>query len=149
MSFQSVTLGGNLTRDPEMKYAGEKAVTRFSIAINKRTRDGEKTLFIDCEAWEKEAENVAEYKRKGDYVVVMGEIDIDEWEDKDTGKPRRKYYIKARRVAFEGTRRDERDDRDERPRRRDDRDERPRRRDDRDDDRRREEDAKRYDDLPF
>lgn len=149
MSFQIYTAGGNLTADPKMTYVGETPKTSFSIAVNKRTREGEKTLFIDVECWDKLADSVAEHKRKGEYVVIIGEWDMDEWEDKETGKPRRKYFVRARDVRFEGPRSDRGRDRDDdRPRRSRD-DDRPRRRDDRDDERRRRDDDERYGDLPF
>lgn len=159
MSFQTFVCGGNLTADPEMKYVRETPKTSFSIAVNKRTRDGEKTLYIDVETWDKLAESVAEHKRKGDYVVVIGEWDMDEWDDQESGKKRRKWFVRGRDVRFEGPKSGGRDDRDDdRPRRSSRDDDRPRRSRDRDDDRPRrgrddDEDRgardKRYDDLPF
>lgn len=146
MSFQQYVAGGNLTDDPEMKYVKETPKTSFSIAINERRGQNEETIFVDVECWDKTAENVAEYKRKGDYVVIIGRWKMDQWEDRETGQKRKKWYVRADQVRFEGQK-GERDD-DRGSRRRDQDDERPRR--SRDDERDTERSSRgRYDDLPF
>lgn len=102
---------GNLTDDPEMRYTdGGKAVVSFSIAINNgRDKDGEERppTYIDVQAWEKLAENCAEYLRKGKKVAVVGPITIDKWTDAE-GTKRVKYRIRALNVEFLSPR--ERDD---------------------------------------
>lgn len=161
MSFQTWIGMGNLTSDPEMKYVGQTPKTIFSIAINEKRGEKEETIFVDVECWDKVAESVAEYKRKGDQVLVQGRWKMDEWEDQD-GKKKRKWYVRADQVRFVGAPRDNDDrgsrrsrDDDDRPRRsRDDRDDRPRRRDDRDEEPRRgsardDNERERYSDLPF
>ena len=61
-------LMGRLTRDPELKYTtGGKAYANFTLAVQK-TRD--EAEFIDCIAWEKTAENIAEYFRKGNRIFL-------------------------------------------------------------------------------
>lgn len=147
MSFQTWVGLGNLTSDPEMKYVKETPKTSFSIAINEKRGDKEETLFVDVECWDKLAEIVAEYKRKGDPVLVQGRWKMDEYEDRDNNR-RRKWYVRADTVRFVsgGERRDRDDERGSRRRTRDD--DRPRR-DDRDDEDRRSRDKDRYADLPF
>lgn len=131
---------GNLTDDPEMRYAPSGSpVTSFAIAINNgRDKDGEDRppTYIDVVAWDKLAENVAEYTRKGSKVYVEGPIQVDKWNDKESGAPRKRFLIRAFVVEFL-TPRSQREDDDDRPRR--SRDERPTRRAPRDD----------LDDLPF
>jgi single-strand DNA-binding protein len=109
---------GNLTDDPEMRYTeGGKAVTSFSVAINNgRDQDGNERppTYVDVVAWEKLAENCAEYLRKGKKVAVEGPITIDKYEDRE-GVKRVKYRIRALNVEFLSPR--EKDD-DEAPRRR-------------------------------
>lgn len=145
MSFIEVQAGGRLTSDPEMKQVGDTWKTSFSIAHNKRWKDKEKTIYLDVEVWGPQAENVAEHKRKGDFVAVIGDLDMDEWEERDSGKKRRKLFLHARYVDF-GGKRETRDDEDDRPRRRSrDTDTRSRNDDRRDRDR----DRERYNDLPF
>lgn len=141
---------GNLTDDPEMRYTPQGTpVTSFSIAINNgRDRDGNdrEPTYVDITAWEKTAENVAEYCRKGNKVAIEGALQVDKWKDQETGQNRKKYLIRAFSVEFltprerddDGPRRSSRDD--DRPRRSSSRDDdRPRRREPRDD----------LDDLPF
>lgn len=61
-------LMGRLTRDPELKYTSNgKAYTTFTLAVQKTKDEAE---FIDCVAWEKTAENIAEYFRKGNSLSV-------------------------------------------------------------------------------
>lgn len=68
------TIMGRLTRDPELKYtSGGKAFTRISVAV-KRPYTADKTDFIDVTFWEKRAEAVAEYFRKGHRILVQGFI---------------------------------------------------------------------------
>jgi single-strand DNA-binding protein len=109
---------GNLTADPEVRYTESgKAVTNFSIAINNgRSRDGEELppTYIDVVAWEKLAELVGEYLRKGKKVFVSGPIQIDKYE-KD-GQTIRRWKIRARDVEFLSPRSEEsKPERDEEP----------------------------------
>jgi len=122
---------GNLTDDPEMRYTPQGTpVTSFSIAINNgRDRDGNdrEPTYVDITAWEKTAENVAEYCRKGNKVAIEGALQIDKWTDQESGQKRKKYLIRAFSVEFLTPR--SRDDED-RPPRRDRDDDRPARRND-------------------
>ena len=86
-----VIVSGNLTRDPEMRYTPTgKAVTEFSIALNEGSGEKRTTEYIDCVAWEKQAELVAEYCRKGRKVLVTGSYTTDSWNDKKTNEKRKK-----------------------------------------------------------
>ncbi len=56
-SFNRITLVGNLTRDPEIRYVGSgAAVAKFSLAINTRSKQQEETMYVDIVAWDKLAE---------------------------------------------------------------------------------------------
>jgi len=127
-----------------MRYTPQgTAVTSFSIAINNgRDREGNdrEPTYVDITAWEKTAENVAEYCRKGNKVAIEGALQIDKWKDQETGANRKKYLIRAFSVEFLTPRSKSDDDDDRRPARRPSRDDdRPARRAPRDD----------LDDLPF
>ena len=96
-----VIASGNLTRDPEMRYTSTgKAVASFSIAINEGSGERRTTEFMDCQVWEKQAELVAEYCRKGRKVLITGSYATDSWDDKKTGEKRKKAIIKCRHVEF-------------------------------------------------
>lgn len=73
---------GNLTKDPELKYSEQgKAYTKFTVAVARRFNRNE-TDFFHCTAFGKQAENVAEYCRKGSKVGVTGQVNIDRKDDK-------------------------------------------------------------------
>ena len=73
-----VFLSGRLARDPEIRYTNsKKAVTSFSVAV----QDGkDKAIFVNCVAWEKTAEIVDQYFKKGDGITVFGKISIRQYE---------------------------------------------------------------------
>ena len=92
---------GNLTRDPELRYTKEgKPVVSFAIAINEGSGEKRSTEFVDCQAWDKLAETVAEYCRRGRKVLITGRYSTDEWIDKTTNQKRRKTIINCRNVEF-------------------------------------------------
>jgi len=91
-SYNRVILLGRLTRDPELRYtAGGLAVTKFSIAVDRRFKNqqGERvTDFFDCTAWRQKAEFVANYVGRGRLVAVEGTIEINEATGQDGIKKR-------------------------------------------------------------
>ena len=82
-----VTIVGNLTDEPELRYTpAGAAVATFNVAVNRRTRDesgqwkdGE-TSFFRCNVWRQQAENVAESLNKGTRVIVIGRLRQRSWE---------------------------------------------------------------------
>ena len=85
---------------------GETSVARFSIASNRkhRGRDGETredVTYVDCEAWGRTAELVAQYLSKGSGALVEGRLKLDRWDDKD-GNKRSQLRVVAERVQFIG-----------------------------------------------
>jgi single-strand DNA-binding protein len=86
-SFNRITLVGNLTRDPEIRYVGSgAAVTKFSLAINTRSKQQEETMYVDVVAWDKLAETCNTYLKKGMSVLVEGRLSIRSYETKDGEK---------------------------------------------------------------
>lgn len=86
----STTLVGNLTRDPELKILNNgTSLVKFSLAVNHRWRNNqtndwdEKVSFFDCVAWGKLADNIADTFAKGKRAIVMGRLDLQQWEDDD------------------------------------------------------------------
>ncbi len=112
-NLNKVMIIGRLTKDPELRFTPQgTAVTDVSIAINRVSRnpDGtsrEETTFVDVTVWGKQAENTAEYVKKGREVYIEGRLSLDRWEDKQTGQKRSKLKVVAERVQFLGGRRDE------------------------------------------
>jgi single-strand DNA-binding protein len=101
----TVTIVGNLTRDPELRFtATGQANASFGIAVNRRWENRqtheweEATSFFDVVTWTGLAENVAQCLRKGDRVVVEGRLDQRSWENQE-GEKRSKVEITANEVA--------------------------------------------------
>ena len=97
--FNKVVLMGNLTRDPETRTTpGGQSVTSFSLAVNRSWRgaDGqqqESVSYIDCTAWGKAGEIIAQYMGKGRALLVSGRLDQRSWDDKDSGQKRSKVEV--------------------------------------------------------
>lgn len=101
-----VVIAGNLTRDPEMRYTPQgTAVCNIGLANSQRwnDRDGnkqERRLFIRVTAWDKQAESAGLYLKKGDPVLVEGELSMEEWDDPKSGEKRSQIVVRASRVQF-------------------------------------------------
>ena len=82
--MNKVFLIGNLTRDPELsETANGGTICRFGIAVNRRSPSGEQTDFYNLTAFSKLAETIAKYKKKGDKVAVVGDIQLRQYEGND------------------------------------------------------------------
>ena len=105
VAINRVLLGGNLTRDPQVRFlANEQAVANFGLAINRRFKgsDGQmkdEVTFVDVEAWGRTAELVGQYLTKGRACFVEGRLKLDSWDDKD-GQKRQKLKVVADSVQF-------------------------------------------------
>lgn len=105
VAINRVLLGGNLTRDPQVRFlANEQAVANFGLAINRRFKgsDGQmkdEVTFVDIEAWGRTAELVGQYLTKGRACFVEGRLKLDSWDDKD-GQKRQKLKVVADSVQF-------------------------------------------------
>ena len=106
--FNKVLLMGNLTRDPETRTTPNgQTVTNFSLAVNRTWKgaDGqqnEDVNYIDCVAWGKPGEIIAQYLGKGRAVLVSGRLDQRSWEDKETGGKRSKIEVVVEDFNFVG-----------------------------------------------
>ena len=80
-----VIMMGRLTRDPEIRYAKELPVAKYSIAVDRRfKRDGQPTAdFFDCTSFGKQAEFVEKYLHKGSKIVVTGNLQNDNYQNRD------------------------------------------------------------------
>lgn len=84
--INNVVLVGRLTKDPELKYTqGGVAVTRFTLATNRpfKTNGEQEADFINCVAWRKTAENMANFLKKGSLTGIEGRIQTSNFEGKD------------------------------------------------------------------
>lgn len=85
--INTVVLVGRLTKDPELKYTqGGIAVTRFTLAVNRpfSNQQGQREAdFVNCVTWRKQAENTANFLRKGSLAGIEGRIQTSNFEGKD------------------------------------------------------------------
>lgn len=101
--MNQVVLIGNLGGDPELRYTqSKKAVANFTMAT--KNFDGS-TEWHRIITWNKQAENVNQYLRKGSKVAISGEIHTREWKDKD-GNKRYTTEVTAMRIEFLDNRKD-------------------------------------------
>ncbi|MBX3062922.1 MAG: single-stranded DNA-binding protein [Anaerolineae bacterium] len=104
MTFQQVTIVGNVGRDPEMNYTPQGiAVTKFTVAVNKVTGKGEtrkeKTTWFRVSVWRDRAEVAAQYIKKGMKILVIGEVDVNAYTDKN-GQPQATLELTANDFKF-------------------------------------------------
>lgn len=98
--MNSVALTGRLTFDPELrKTPQQQSVVTFTIAVDRRPGTKQSADFITVEAWNKTAEFVCNYFKKGDGIEVTGSIATNQYKDKD-GRNVFKTYVLANAVSF-------------------------------------------------
>ena len=105
MPDNSITLVGNITDDPELRFTPSgRPVANFTVAVNRRwkNQDGqwEDKLdgFFRCNVWADQAENAAESLQKGTRVLVTGRLQQRQWEDND-GNKRSAFEIQVDEVG--------------------------------------------------
>lgn len=104
--FNKVILMGNLTRDPEVRTTPNgQSVANFSLAVNRSWKgaDGnqqEAVSYIDCVAWGRIGEVIAQYMQKGRPILVSGRLDQRGWEQE--GQKRSKVEVVVEDFNFVG-----------------------------------------------
>lgn len=107
-NLNKVLLIGTLTRDPEIKYTPKgTAIADIGLAINRNytTDSGEKreeVTFVDVTLWGRVAEIVGEYCKKGRPLFVEGRLQLDTWDDKQTGQKRSKLKVVGDNIQLLG-----------------------------------------------
>jgi single-strand DNA-binding protein len=100
-SVNKVILIGNLGKDPEIKYTPSgTAVAKFSLATNERYKDKsgnwqDRTEWHNIVAWQRLAEIVGEYVKKGSKIYIEGRLQTSSWDDKESGQKRYKTEVIA------------------------------------------------------
>ena len=99
MPDNSITVVGNVTQDPELKFTNSgMAQVKLSIAVNRKVKEVETTSFFNIVAWGSLAENVANSLHKGNRVIVAGRLEQRTWET-DKGEKRNTVEIIADEIA--------------------------------------------------
>ena len=100
--LNNIVLLGRLTRDPELRSVSSgNPVCNFTLAVDRdRSADGEKVCdFIDCVAWNRTAEFVNKYFKKGSMLAVTGRLQQRKWTDKD-GNTHNNHEVAVDTVYF-------------------------------------------------
>jgi single-strand DNA-binding protein len=109
-SFNKVILLGNLTRDPEVRYTPKgSAVCDLGLAVNRQyTLDSgekrEEVTYVDVVLWARLAEIAGEYLKKGRPVFIEGRLQLDTWDDKQSGQKRSKLRVIGETMQLLGSR---------------------------------------------
>ena len=109
-NLNKVLLLGNVTRDPEVRYTPKgSAVCDLGVAVNRTytTDSGEKleeVTFVDVTLWGRTAEVASEYLKKGRPVFIEGRLQMDTWDDKQTGQKRTRLRVVADNMQLLGGR---------------------------------------------
>ena len=105
-SYNKVMLMGNLTRDPEVRYTPKgSAVADLGLAINRvytteNNERREEVTYVDVVLWSRLAELAGQYLSKGRAVFIEGRLQMDTWEDKQTGQKRSKIRVVGETMQF-------------------------------------------------
>ena len=104
-NFNKVILAGNLTRDPELRYTPKGlAIAKLGLAVNRRwTNEAgeqkEDVLFVDVDAFGKQAETIGQYLRKGRPILIEGRLRLDTWDDKQSGQKKSKLGVVLEKIG--------------------------------------------------
>lgn len=110
MSYNNITITGNIGRDGELKYTPQGvALCEFSVAVGKVSGKGEQrtetTTWFKCTLWRERAEALAPYLKKGTKVLVAGELSASAYMNKED-KPVASLEINVREIDLLGSRQD-------------------------------------------
>lgn len=106
MSIVHITTEGNIVNDPELSYTSSGVpVANFRLAVNRREWDKNARQWVDgsptylrCTVWKAMAENVENSLRKGDSVLVVGDLKQRDWEDRE-GNRRMSYDLEVKNIG--------------------------------------------------
>jgi single-strand DNA-binding protein len=104
-SLNRVILTGHLGKDPETTPAGDTTVTKFSLGVNDRWKNGagekqERTNWVNVTTFNGAGDPLTQYLKSGSHVLVEGSIRTSEWTDKESGQKRWGFEIIASQVIF-------------------------------------------------
>ena len=95
-NYNRIILVGNLVRDPEIRYVQSGSpVTKFTIAVNRRTKQDDSVDYIDVVAWDKLAETSNTYLRKGAPILVEGRLKQEIGQHR---RPQKSYVLIFQRI---------------------------------------------------
>ncbi len=107
MTINQVNLVGRAGGDPDVKYfESGNVVCNFTLAVKRRSKNGDAPDWFSLELWGKTAEVAANYVRKGSLIGVSGSLKIETWQDRSSGAERSKPVIRVNDLHLLGSRSD-------------------------------------------
>lgn len=108
--FNKVMILGRLTRDPEVRYTPSGTpVCDIGIAVGRKVGGGDsgterrdETTFVDVTLWRRQAELAGQYLSKGREIFVEGRLELDTWEDRNSGQKRSRLKVVCENMQFIG-----------------------------------------------
>lgn len=105
LDVNNVVISGRSCGEVRMFDVGGTPKANFRLASNERFKRNDEwhddTTYVDVDAWGRTAEFVDRNIMKGSEVLIVGSLKLDQWEDKETGDRRQKFYVKARDVEVD------------------------------------------------
>lgn len=102
MDANMFTVGGRLTKDATQKTVGQYKLTTFDIANNTGFGDKKKTNYFTVNMWGAQGDNVFKYLKKGQRVIVSGELNVNNWQGND-GSQHTQLQIESKQFVLNGT----------------------------------------------
>lgn len=104
--MKTITVAGKLGRDAETRQAGQDTVTSFSVAVDERGRNGEKSVhWFDCSIWGKRGQGLGPHLTKGSAVCVVGDFGTRTYQAKD-GSTKTSFTVKVSEITLLGGKND-------------------------------------------
>jgi single-strand DNA-binding protein len=102
--MNSLNLVGNIVRELETKVVGDGiTITKSAIAVNKKVKGQDKPMFIDVTFFGRTAEVANQYVKKGDKIALSGSLELDQWDDRETGQKRSKHTMAVNQMTLIGS----------------------------------------------
>ena len=98
--YVQIQIIGNIARDPKKNEYASSKKTSTSIAYSTGYGEKKKTHFLDVDGWGTKADILESYAVKGTRVLLTGELEQQEWEDKATGSKRSKHVMVVRDIVL-------------------------------------------------
>lgn len=101
--MNKLQITGNIGKDAVVSDVNGWDVINFSVGVNKKTKEGQTTVWVDCSWWKKKGElNILPYLKKGTKVLVEGEASAGIYSDKKTGETKSKLCLNVRELELLG-----------------------------------------------
>jgi single-strand DNA-binding protein len=111
-ALNRVFLIGVVVRNPELRHTPKNvAVCDIALTVDRIWTDEggkkrEESIFVDVTLWAKQAEVAAKYLRKGDQAMIVGRLQLDQWDDKQTGQKRSRLKVVGENLQLLGSKPD-------------------------------------------